>query len=108
MRSVKLKRSHGDIYVYLELLKQKSRAKQRDNSPAFLTVIPNKRGRLLVTVIEAGGQARSQVLYWGGAKFGSVDSRVPRSPISVGFNSTSSVTVLHSVQCLLELGSALS
>ena len=29
--------------------------KELNNSPAFLTVIPNKSGRLLVTVIEAGG-----------------------------------------------------
>ena len=38
-------RSHCYIYVYLELCK----------SPAFRTVIPNKCGRLLVTVIEGGG-----------------------------------------------------
>ena len=29
--------------------------RRNDASPAFLTVIPNKSGRLLVTVIEAGG-----------------------------------------------------
>ena len=38
MRSVKLKRSHGDIYVYLELCKQKIRAKQRDDELEFSRV----------------------------------------------------------------------
>ena len=48
MRSVK--RFHGDIYEYLELCKQTTRRRVR-----ILTVISNKSGHLLVTVIEAGG-----------------------------------------------------
>ena len=31
MRSVKYKRSHGDVYVHLELCKRRRRAKQRDD-----------------------------------------------------------------------------
>ena len=53
------KRSHGDIYVYLELCKQKRRAEQRNNELEFSRVPysdpQKKRGRLLVTVIAAGG-----------------------------------------------------
>ena len=52
MRSVKLKRSHGDIYLYLELCKQKRRAKQRDDELEFSRV---PYSDLLVTVIKAGG-----------------------------------------------------
>ena len=63
MPSVRHKRSHGDIYVYLELCKQKRRADDELNSPAFLTVlvIPNKSGRLLVSVIEGGGGALASI-----------------------------------------------
>ena len=38
MRTVKKKRSHGDIYVYLELCKQKRRAKQRNDELEFSRV----------------------------------------------------------------------
>ena len=38
MRSGELKRSHGNIYVYLEVCKQKRRAKQRDDELEFSLV----------------------------------------------------------------------
>ena len=63
--------SHGDINVYLELCKQKRRAKQReeylqsrDDELEFSRVpymIPNKSGHLLVTVIEAGWGALASI-----------------------------------------------
>ena len=38
MRSVKQKRFHGDIYVYLELCKQMRKAKQRNDELEFSRV----------------------------------------------------------------------
>ena len=52
MRSVKWKRSHGDIYVYLELCKQKRRA---DDVFEFSRVPYSDPKQKLVTVIEAEG-----------------------------------------------------